>query len=103
MIAIVQIGGKQYTVEVGQSLEVDNQNLEIGATLTVEALLLSDAEGKKVQVGTPFVTGSKVTFTVTDNYKAEKIRVFKIKAKKRYNRTQGFRAQKTLLQVASIA
>lgn len=103
MIAVVQIGGKQYTVEANQVIEVDNQNLEVGSTLTVEALLLADAEGKNVQVGTPTVAGSKVAFSVLENFKGEKVRVFKIKAKKRYMRTQGFRAMKTRLQVTSIA
>ena len=103
MIAVVQIGGKQYTVEANQVIEVDNQNLEVGATLTVEALLLADPEGKSVQVGTPTVAGSKVAFSVLENFKGEKVRVFKIKSKKRYMRTQGFRAMQTRLQVTSIA
>ncbi|MDD2693713.1 MAG: 50S ribosomal protein L21 [Candidatus Gracilibacteria bacterium] len=103
MIAIVEIGGKQYTVEKGQTIDVDNQNLEVGATLETSALLLADAEGKKVQVGTPTVDGSKVTFSVVENFKDEKIRVFKIIPKKRHTRTRGFRAMKTRLQVVSIA
>lgn len=44
MIAVVEIGGKQYTVEQGQVIEVDHQDLEVGASLEVSALLLSDAE-----------------------------------------------------------
>ncbi len=103
MIAVVQIGGKQYTVETNQVIEVDNQNLEVGSTLTLETLLLADAEGKNVQVGTPTVAGSKVSFSVLENFKGEKVRVFKIKSKKRYMRTQGFRAMQTRLQVTSIA
>lgn len=50
MIAVIEIGGKQYTVEKDQVIEVDHQDLEIGATLEVSALLLSDAEGKSVKV-----------------------------------------------------
>jgi large subunit ribosomal protein L21 len=103
MIAIVEIGGKQYTVEKGQTIDVDNQNLEVGATLEVGALLVSDAEGKKVSVGTPLVEGSKVIFSVIENFKDEKVRVFKIIPKKRHTRTHGFRAMKTRLQVTSIA
>ena len=103
MIAIVEIGGKQYTVEQGQTIEVDNQNLEVGATLEISAYLLADAEGKNVQVGTPTIAGSKVTFSVIENFKADKIRVFKIIPKKRHTRTHGFRAQMTRLRVESIA
>lgn len=103
MIAIVEIGGKQYTVEPGQMIDVDHQNLEIGASLEVSALLLADPEGTTVTVGTPLVDGSKVVFSVIDNFKDEKIRVFKIIPKKRHTRTHGFRALKTRLQVVSIA
>lgn len=103
MIAVVEIGGKQYTVEQGQTIEVDNQNLEIGATLEMAAYLLADIEGKNVQIGTPTLAGSKVTFSVVENYKAEKVRVFKIIPKKRHTRTHGFRAHMTRLRVESIA
>lgn len=103
MIAVIEIGGKQYTVEKDQVIEVDHQDLEIGATLEVSALLLSDAEGKSVKVWTPFVEGSKVTLKVVDQFKAEKVRVFKMIAKKRHMRTYGFRAVRTTLQVSAIA
>lgn len=103
MIAVVEIGGKQYTVEKDQTIEVDNQNLAVGAVLETPALLIADAEGKKVQVGTPTVEGAKVTLTVIENFKADKIRVFKMKAKKRQTTTLGFRAMRTLLKVSSIA
>lgn len=103
MIAVVEIGGNQFTVEVGQVFDVDHQNVEAGAKMTLEALLVSDAEGKDVKIGTPFVSGSKITFEVVRHYRAEKIRVFKIKAKKRYMRTYGFRASRTELKVTGIA
>jgi large subunit ribosomal protein L21 len=103
MIAVIEIGGKQYTVEKDQVIEVDHQDLEIGAELQVPALLISDAEGKSVKIGTPTVEGSKVTLKVMDQFKAEKIRVFKMIAKKRHMRTYGFRAVRTTLQVSAIA
>ena len=102
MIAVIEIGGKQYTVEQDQMIEVDHQDLEIGATLEVSAMLLSDAEGKSVKIWTPLVEWSKVTFKVLDQFKAEKVRVFKMKAKKRHMRTYGFRAVRTTLQVSAI-
>jgi large subunit ribosomal protein L21 len=49
-------------------------------------MLLSDEEGKDVKVGTPFVDGSKVELKVLEQFKGEKVRVFKMKAKKRYAR-----------------
>jgi large subunit ribosomal protein L21 len=103
MIAVVEIGGKQYTIEKDQVIEVDHQDFEIGASFDIPALLISDTEGKSVKIGTPMIEGSKVTFKVIDQFKAEKVRVFKMKAKKRHMRTYGFRAHRTELQVSAIA
>jgi large subunit ribosomal protein L21 len=103
MIAVVEIGGKQYTVENGSTIVVDHQHIPVGQDLTLSALLLADAEWNDVRVGTPLVAGSKITFRVDEHFKAEKIRVFKIKSKKRYMRTNGFRAMQTRLTVTSIA
>jgi large subunit ribosomal protein L21 len=103
MLAIVEIGGKQYTVEKDLTIVVDRQSAEVGTTITLPALLVASADGKTVKVGTPTVEGSAVTFTVDEHFKAEKIRVFKIKSKKRYMRTQGFRAYQTRLTVTSVA
>jgi ribosomal protein L21 len=55
MIAVVEIGGKQYTVEKGQTITVDRQELEVGKSLEIAPLLVADAEGKDVKVGTPKV------------------------------------------------
>lgn len=103
MIAVVQIGGHQYTVSEKMEIVVDHQDLEVGKSLEVEAMLLASEDGQTTTVGTPTVAGSKVTLKVLEQFKDEKVRVFKIKAKKRYNRTFGFRAMKTRLEVTSIA
>lgn len=101
MIAVVEIGGKQYTVEKDMSLIVDRQHADVGAKIDLPAMLLAD--GKEVKVGTPTLDGSKVTFKVEEHLKGDKVRVFKIKSKKRYMRTQGFRPYQTRLTVMAIA
>jgi len=83
MLAIVEIGGKQYTVTVGQTIDVDNQSLEAGKKLEVPALLISNEDGSDAKVGTPTIEGSKVSFKVVENFKDDKVRVFKMKSKKR--------------------
>lgn len=103
MIAIIELGGKQYTVEQGTTLIVDHQHQDVGSSFDVGAMLLASADAKTVKVGTPIVDGSKVTLKVEEHLKGEKVRVFKIKAKKRYMRTQGFRPHQTRLTVTAIA
>jgi len=71
--------------------------------MSVEALLLSDDEGKETKIGTPMISGSKVELKALEQFKAEKVRVFKMKSKKRYTRNRGFRAHMTKLEVLSIA
>ncbi len=103
MIAVVEIGGKQYTVEQDMTIIVDRQAGDVGSVMTVPALLVASADGKTVKVGTPTVEGSQISFKIEEHLKADKIRVFKIKSKKRYMRTQGFRAYQTRLTVTAIA
>ncbi len=103
MIAVVEIGGKQYTVSENSIIEVDNQDLEAGSDLELQALLVSDEDASNTKIGTPFVEGSKVVLAVVEDFQDDKVRVFKMKAKKRYTRTFGFRASKTRLLVKSIA
>lgn len=103
MIAIVEIGGKQYTVKAGDVIDVDNRNEEVGAKIAVSPLLVAKEDGSDVKVGAPVVEGAQVTFKVLENFKGEKVTVFKMKSKKRYARTRGFRAHLTKLEVVKVA
>lgn len=102
MFAIVEIGGNQFTVKVGDIIEVDNQNTEIGSIIDIQPLLVSNEDGAIIKVGTPIVEGAKVSLKVIEDYRGEKIRVFKMKSKKRYARTFGFRPEQTKLEVTAI-
>ena len=103
MIAIIEIGGKQYTVSQDSTLVVDRQHLAEGENLEVTPLLVASEDGKTVKVGTPFVEGAKVTLRVDSHQRGENVRVFKMKAKKRYVRSRGFRPSETTLTVTAIA
>jgi len=102
MLAVIELGGNQFMVQKGDIIEVKKQDIEVGKSLTTEALLLSDLAGNDVQVGTPSVSGSKVECKVLKQKKGEKVRVFKMKAKKRYMKNRGFRPSITQLEIMSI-
>lgn len=102
MFAVVEIQGKQYEVRVGDVLHVDTMHLEADKKLSIDKVLLLN-DGKETKVGTPYVAGVTVEATSHGDHKGEKIRVFKMKAKKRYRRTLGFRASQTTLEITSIA
>lgn len=103
MYAVITTGGKQYLVTEGQKLKVEKLELEAGATLSLDCLLVSDDAGKEVKVGTPLVPGGKVTATVVAQGRADKISVIKYKRKVRYRRNVGHRQPFTEIQIEKIA
>lgn len=101
MYAIVETGGKQYKVQVGQTIEVDKLPAAVGEKVSLEKVLLV-ATDKGVKVGNPSVEGAKVEATVTLQDAYRKILVFKYRAKKRYRRRSGHRQQFTRLRIDRI-
>ncbi len=94
--AIIRLGGKQYKIEEGREIVLDKQKQE----LTPEVLLVVD-EGK-VKMGTPVLKNAKINFKNLGVEKGEKIYVKKYKAKSRYRKKKGFRAQHTRILVEKI-
>ncbi len=103
MLAVIELGWNQFTVKVGDVIDVKRQDNETWTTMTVEAMLVATEDWKDVKVWTPTVSGSKVELKVVDEHKWEKVTVFKMKSKKRYARTLWFRPIETKLEVMSIA
>ena len=100
MYAIIETGGKQVRVEVGSKIYVEKLDAEVGSTVTLDkVLLLGD---KAVKVGTPYVSGAKVTAKVEKQGKGKKIRVFKYKAKANEHKTIGHRQPYTCLVIEAI-
>ncbi len=100
MYAIIETGGKQIKVEVGQKIFTEKLDVETGASYTFDKVLL--VSGDKTQVGTPYVTGATVVAKVEKQDKQKKILVFKYKSKANYRRKQGHRQPYTCLTIESI-
>lgn len=103
MLAVIELWGNQFIVRKGDIIDVKKQDIEIKSTITTSALLISDEEWKETKVGTPLILNSKVELRVLEQFKWEKVRIFKMKAKKRFMRNNGFRPHLTKLEVLSIA
>lgn len=101
MYAIVETGGKQYRVQEGDVLRVERLPGNVGDTVTLDKVLLL-CQGKKIQVGTPWVSRVKVTAQIVAQGRGKKIIVFKHKRRKNYRRTRGHRQALTTLRIASI-
>lgn len=104
MVAVIELGGKQYNVSVGTKFTTEKIDLAEGKTFDVEkVLLVSDDAGQDCKIGMPLLKDQKVTIKVLNHGKGDKIRVFKMKAKKRYSRVQGHRQLFTEVEVVEIA
>lgn len=99
--AVIATGGKQYVVNEGLVLEVDHLK---DTKKTVDFTPLMVIDGDKVTIGTPEVSGAKVTAEVTEALvKADKVTSIRYKAKKRVKKVRGHRAHKTLLTIKKIS
>ena len=101
-IAVIKTGGKQYKVTVGQELNVEKLEAEVGAKLMFEPLLVADEDGEKVEVGTPTVAGKKIEAEVVAQGRAKKVVIIKYKPKTRYRRKAGHRQPFTKLKITKI-
>ncbi len=99
--AIIETGGKQYRVSVGDTLSVEKLDHEVGADITFDRVLLVGGDGS-TRVGTPAVAGASVVATVAEQYRGEKLVIFKYKPKKRYRRKTGHRQSLTRLAITAI-
>ena len=100
--AIIETGGKQYRVAEGDVLFIEKLNVEAGDTVTFDKVLAVIDEGTSV-FGAPTIEGATVSANVVKNGKGKKIRVYKMKPKKGYQRTQGHRQPYTKVQIETIA
>ena len=102
MYAVIKTGGKQYRVAQGETLRVEKLEVEQGETVEFDQVLMV-GEGDNVQVGTPLVSGGKVTATVKAHGQAAKVKVVKFKRRKNYLRQHGHRQQYTDVVITNIA
>lgn len=100
MFAVIQTGGKQYKVQVGDVLEVEKLEKQVGEKVEFDVLLTSN-EGKIV-CGTPVVDKAVCVAEVVEQGKGKKIVVYKYKAKKNVRRKQGHRQPYTKVKILEI-
>ncbi len=101
MYAVIKTGGKQYRVATGEKLKVEQIPADIGQAITLD--VLSVGEGDQLKVGTPFVTGAVVRATVVAHGRHDKVKIFKMRRRKHYQKRQGHRQNFTEIQIEEIA
>jgi large subunit ribosomal protein L21 len=101
MYALVEIKGKQYKLEKGSVLKVDKLEGDAGFDVEFDSVLMTSDEAG-VNVGAPYVKNAKVTATIEDHTKGDKIFIIKYKRRKGYRRKQGHRQQYSVITVKDI-
>ncbi len=101
MYAIVEIAGQQTKVEAGKYVYANRLAGNVGDVIEFGTVLLTESNGA-IQVGTPTVSGVKVSATILEHLRGDKIRVFKKKRRKGYRKTIGHRQDFTKVQITAI-
>ena len=101
MYAVIKTGGKQYRVAAGEKIKVEQIAADVGQEIVLDQVL-AVGHGADLKVGTPLVSGATVKATVLAHGKHDKMRIFKMRRRKHYQKRQGHRQQFTELQIASI-
>ena len=101
MYAVIKSGGKQYRVESGAKLRVEALSAEVGANVSFDQVLLVGA-GDAVKVGAPLVSGALVKATVVGHGRDDKVRIFKLRRRKHFQKSQGHRQSYTEVLIKDI-
>jgi large subunit ribosomal protein L21 len=101
MYAVIRTGGKQYKVATGEKIKVEQLGAAIGQEITIDQVL-AIGSGADLRVGTPLVAGATVKARVVAQGKHDKVRIFKMRRRKHYQKHQGHRQAFTELEISAV-
>ena len=101
MYAVIKTGGKQYRVVAGDKLKVEQIPADVGAEVILDQVLMV-GEGESVRLGQPILSGASVKATVVSHGRGEKVKIFKMRRRKHYQKHQGHRQGYTELKIDAI-
>ena len=102
MYAVIKTGGKQYRVVSGEKLKIEQIPADIGSEIVLDQVLMV-SDGDALSVGTPLVAGAAVKATVIGHGRGEKVRIFKMRRRKHYQKHQGHRQNSTEIRIDAIS
>ncbi len=102
MYAVIKTAGKQYRVAAGETLKIEQIPAEVGAEITLDQILML-GEGETVKIGAPLVSGATVKATVLSQGRHDKVKIFKMRRRKHYQKHQGHRQNYTEIRIDGIS
>jgi large subunit ribosomal protein L21 len=100
-IAVIETGGKQYVVENGSVLTIEKLPASKDGKVVFDNVLLVD-DGSAVKIGTPYVTGAKVSAEIIEEGRADKVIVMRYRQKSRYSKKKGHRQPFTKVKITAL-
>ncbi|MER2491002.1 50S ribosomal protein L21 [Catenovulum sediminis] len=101
MYAVFQSGGKQHRVAEGQTVRLEKVELEAGASVEFDNVLLI-SNGEDIKIGAPYVEGGKVTAEVIGHGRGEKVKIVKFRRRKHSRKQAGHRQWFTEVKITGI-
>jgi large subunit ribosomal protein L21 len=101
MYAVIKTGGKQYKVAAGEKIKVEQIAADVGQEIVIDQVL-AVGDGAALTVGTPLVAGAKVTAKVVAQGKHDKVRIFKMRRRKHYQKHGGHRQSFTEIEISAV-
>ena len=101
MYAVIEAGGKQFRVAPGDTIQVDTLSGEPGSQVELGRVVAVMGDDQQLMTGDR-LSSAKVTATIAEHGRGDKVIVFKFKRKKQYKRTIGHRQNYTALTVSDI-
>ncbi len=102
MYAVIKTGGKQYRVSAGETLKIETVAGDVGSAVVLDKVLMV-GEGDKVTVGKPLISGASVKATIVSHGRGEKVKIFKMRRRKHYQKHQGHRQNYTEIRIDGIS
>ena len=102
MYAVIKTGGKQYRVSAGQTLKIETVAGDVGSEIVLDKVLMV-ADGEKLNMGKPLVTGASVQATIVSHGRHDKVKIFKMRRRKHYQKHQGHRQNYTEIRIDGIS
>ena len=102
MYAVIKTGGKQYRVSAGETLKIETVAGDVGSAIVLDKVLMV-GEGDKLNVGKPLLNGASVKATIVSHGRHDKVKIFKMRRRKHYQKHQGHRQNYTEIRIDGIS
>ncbi len=101
MYAVIKTGGKQYRVATGEKIKVEQIAADVGQEISIDQVL-AVGDGADMKIGSPLVAGAIVKATVVAHGRHDKVRIFKMRRRKHYQRHGGHRQNYTEIEIGAV-